>query len=540
MRTPLPILGGLSLFVSLVHGQEPVKIDYGEIRDHLTAAPRGMIHSATNLPFGQDSVTLAIIVDTDGNIESAKATAGPPDFFAQAESLEAKRTFKPFLRNGLPVRATFQDYVSIVPLEQWLEPEILFPEIKDWTTLRITLQRTQCYGPCPAYSVEVKGTGEVTFVGNTNVLITRQHHAQLPKPSIEALLAAFRQADYFSLKDNYSMMVTDSPTYKTSIEFDGQKKSVRDHVGLRVGMPEAVTNLEDSVDRIVGTQKWIKGNAETAPSLAAEKWNFKADTDENRALFARAIDQGPADLVRVFIQNGASPLTMTEHGQGALVSAAGKGDLDLVKLLLANQSNPSPTVLSCALGAAARSKNLTLTQFFLDEKSADVNGPPCGPDAPRTVLMNAVQSGDPKIVEEILAAHPDVNAQDVNGNTALASFPQVEKIIRLLISAGANVNARNNQGQTPIFAACMNQNSGVIRALIAAGADLNLQDQYHQTVLHACFGNEYVKAIVDAGADLTLKNAQGLTAAQAARQMGVIDKAELLETALKQRSKQPQ
>ena len=118
-----------------------------------------------------------------------------------------------------------------------------------------------CYGSCPAYSVAVKGTGEVTYVGTSNVILTGEHHSQIPKRSVEALLAAFRQANYFSLKDNYSLMVTDNPTYKTSIEFDGQKNSVHDYVGWRIGMPEVVTDLEDSIDRIVGTEKWIKGES---------------------------------------------------------------------------------------------------------------------------------------------------------------------------------------------------------------------------------------------------------------------------------------
>ena len=118
------------------------------------------------------------------------------------------------------------------------QPKVPFPEIKDWTTLKISLKRTQCYGPCPSYSVEVKGTGEVTYFGTGNVLVAGQHHAKLAKSSVEALFAAFRQANYFSLKDDYSMFVTDNPTYKTSIEFDGQKKSVLDYVGWRAGMPE--------------------------------------------------------------------------------------------------------------------------------------------------------------------------------------------------------------------------------------------------------------------------------------------------------------
>ena len=89
-----------------------------------------MIHSETNLPPGQDSVTLNIIVDTLGNIESAKATVGPKDFFTQAETLEAKRTFKPFLRNGLPVRATFKITSPSCRSSNGSNPRSHFPKSK--------------------------------------------------------------------------------------------------------------------------------------------------------------------------------------------------------------------------------------------------------------------------------------------------------------------------------------------------------------------------------------------------------------------------
>jgi hypothetical protein len=50
----------------------------------------------------------------------------------------------------------------------------------------------------------------------------------------------------------------------------------------------------------------------------------------------------------------------------------------------------------------------------------------------------------------------------------------------------------------------------------------------------SCFGNAGLKAVIDAGADLAIRNAMGLTASEEARKMGALDKAELLETAMKQ------
>lgn len=78
-----------------------------------------------------------------------------------------------------------------------------------------------------------------------------------------------------------------------------------------------------------------------------------------------------------------------------------------------------------------------------------------------------------------------------------------------------------------------------MRALLSAGADVNAKDRNGQTVLLACFGNPALKEIIAAGADLTIRNQNGRTAAEEARQMGAVDKAELLEAAMKQRGQKP-
>lgn len=248
----------LFLFAGLTYAQEVVKIDGRELRNH-RVEPVKSIHA--NLPpaeFLHDTVTLRVIVDTAGNVESAQAINGPSEFFAQAEDIEHQRKFKPFEKDGVPVRASLDDYVSIFPPEQWGDTSIPFPEIKDWKSLRIRLKRTLCYGPCPAYSVEVSGDGSVDFDGVSNVFIVGHYQARISDEAVRELVAAFRRANYFSLKDRYAAPITDNPTYTISIQFDGITKSVTDYAGVLVGMPEVVEDLESTIDRIAGTEKWIK------------------------------------------------------------------------------------------------------------------------------------------------------------------------------------------------------------------------------------------------------------------------------------------
>jgi ankyrin repeat protein len=543
---------GPSLYLALLlltggvgYSQQPIAVQSTEIWDHANGSP-GVIHSKVppQVP-GEEAVTLHVIVDATGAVESAKAVAGPAQFFAEAEGIEERRTFEPFVRNGVAVRVAFSDYISIVPPEQWAETYVPFPEIKDWNSLRIKLKRTACYGSCPDYSVEVRGDGEVTFQGRSNVLIPGNHRGKISKQSLQELFKTFRRANYFSTRDEYAAMITDNPSYTTSVEFDGHSKSVHDYVGLRVGMPEAVKNVEDSIDRLAGTAKWIKGNEQTGAALVGEKWNFRADTEENRELFAKVVASGSPELTRLFVSKGAPTLSMTKDGDGALVNAAEKGDLELVQLMLGEQTNLPPALLSCALGAAAHSGNVELANFLID-KGADVNGPACGRYGKPTVLMRAAQTGKAEMVEMILDHHPDVNLKDSNGATSLvyalegpSENADTAKTLDLLIGAGADVNSRDNQQQTPIFMACMGQHVEGLRALISAGADVNAKDRNGQTVLMTCFGNAALKVVIEGGADLTIRNQNGRTAAEESRQIGALDKAELLEAAMKQRGEKP-
>jgi hypothetical protein len=240
----------------------PVTIsDYREVVNHRVTLAEPIHVAKKHRPF--ESVALEITVDASGQVVVVEAVRGP-DEFRQAAVDEAKTwTYKPFLRNGKAVPAKFNDYVRLFPPERLPSTHVPFPEIQDWNSLRMTLERTACFGSCPAYTVEISGDGSVVFspvpVTSDWLYPVMIQHSHISHEAVSEMLEAFRKADYFSLEDEYRYAVTDSPTYVTSISFDGHTKSVLDYVGEEVGMPHAVAELEMAIDRLAGTGGWIKG-----------------------------------------------------------------------------------------------------------------------------------------------------------------------------------------------------------------------------------------------------------------------------------------
>jgi ankyrin repeat protein len=107
------------------------------------------------------------------------------------------------------------------------------------------------------------------------------------------------------------------------------------------------------------------------------------------------------------------------------------------------------------------------------------------------------------------------------GTTALHLLVQSEKTlpcIELIISRGANVNTRMQDGSTPLHIAARQSklNKKLIRALIDAGADVNLMTANGRTPLHeiASSPGKNAKAItrllISRGASVNIRDASGL------------------------------
>jgi ankyrin repeat protein len=498
---------------------EAVPIPEEEVASHETGN-----HGAVRLRLAGpmqvfQSVRLTIIVDTTGNVISATPIEGPRQAFEAAAAEAINWKYLQFEKEGAPVKATFTDYVRILPPEKLPKKHEPFPTVNSTDRVVMTLSRSGCYGTCPSYSVEIHGDGTVLYKGNTFVVVTGEHRDHLSGDQVSEILDAFRKADYFSLEDNYSYAVTDCPTYETSFRVDNVFKSVKDYVGDEAGMPESVTKLEEAIDRVADTQKWIKGNAGTVPALKREGWDFKSG--EAAKVLARATQEKNSALVREFLGEGVGVSGSNESGNSALAAAALAEDHATVKLLMkAGAAKDDQEMKNKALGAAARTGDIELVRMLLDY-GADPKGVLREENATSTVLMQAASSGVSEVVEAILGGHPDVNARDEKGRTALwylcdASTYYDEKrhvnraqVVHLLARAHANLNVQDDEGNAPLHEA---YESDIAKALIEDGANVDIRNADGETPLMRNFSVAVSRLLNAAGADIHARDHNGKTA----------------------------
>jgi hypothetical protein len=136
----------------------------------------------------------------------------------------------------------------------------------------ITLQRTTCFGTCPAYKVTIDATGGVVFNGSKmireNGNITPQplgtKNSRISQEQLQELIAEFDRIDYLSLKDAYKegsdcpTYSTDSPSAITTIKTNGTTKSVNHYAGCEGSAAlKDLTALERKIDEIVNTKQWL-------------------------------------------------------------------------------------------------------------------------------------------------------------------------------------------------------------------------------------------------------------------------------------------
>jgi len=83
------------------------------------------------------------------------------------------------------------------------------------------------------------------------------------------------------------------------------------------------------------------------------------------------------------------------------------------------------------------------------------------------------------------------------------------------LDAGADIEAKNRSGRTPLMMAAVTRNAALVKALLARKADVGAQDASGMTALMwAAFGGSpaIVQALLDAGSDVNAQDRNGETA----------------------------
>ena len=82
--------------------------------------------------------------------------------------------------------------------------------------------------------------------------------------------------------------------------------------------------------------------------------------------------------------------------------------------------------------------------------------------------------------EEIVSVHQRNYMSDTVLHT-VCSWGDPEAV-KLVLAAGADVNAKGDQGATPLFNAVMGESAEVVKLLLSAGGDPSLKNDYERLV----------------------------------------------------------
>ncbi|HYP08596.1 MAG TPA: ankyrin repeat domain-containing protein [Bryobacteraceae bacterium] len=150
-----------------------------------------------------------------------------------------------------------------------------------------------------------------------------------------------------------------------------------------------------------------------------------------------------------------------------------------------------------------------------------------------TPLMHAAAFGTAEMVKILLHAGADVNARNDSDATALLWAARQPEKARLLIQAGADVNARSKQGRTPLMVASLRRgNVPTVALLLEKGADVHAKgNRPGFTALRLAAGAgdaEIMRLLIEKGADPDAKDIGGGTPLFAAASSGNADAVRLL------------
>jgi ankyrin repeat protein len=205
--------------------------------------------------------------------------------------------------------------------------------------------------------------------------------------------------------------------------------------------------------------------------------------------FFEAKDYPAAEMVKILLSAGADPNTSLKPDGLTAICEAVERDYDEVakELFEAHATFTCGAVEMTPLHSAVHLNRVGLVKFFLTKGVS--------PDLKESFGIVPLQEANgPYVVEALINAKANVNAKDDNGQTVLdailqccdlmAGTPaqrlqarrsfdaQIAKSVALLVGAGANVKEVSQYGHRPLEVAAARYSPSVLEPLVKAGADV--------------------------------------------------------------------
>ena len=289
----------------------------------------------------------------------------------------------------------------------------------------------------------------------------------------------------------------------------------------------------------------MNGKAETALLLACESAQTESitlllkegsdpniyDAYDSTALHSAVDGRCTNESLQEIISHHAYLNAQNSDGETALWIACSYRQQEMVMILLKAGSNANiadhdgKTSLHAAVLGNCR-KNIIRTMF---DYGAYVNAVD---NTHTTSLMLASKMGKVDAINVLLSAGADRTIEDAYGDTWIhyAIHGDCSKeVLQSIIDQGADVNATNKEGDTPLMLASQNENEDAINVLLSTGANRSrtFKDRYGDTWIHYAVredcSNEVLQSFIDHGHDVNATNEMNVTALMLVSENGNVD-----------------
>ncbi len=219
-----------------------------------------------------------------------------------------------------------------------------------------------------------------------------------------------------------------------------------------------------------------------------------------------AAQNGDLDQVKLLFDNGANIEAQDEFGKTPILCAVEAGKWSIVEFLLDNGANINneTTYQETPLHCAVQEGNLDIVKFLFD-RGADIESQNAYDEKP---LHLAIKAGRLKIVKLLLDQGANINAKDKDGKTPLdiAIDRKHDSILKYLKQAQLNEQ---------LLAAVKDSDFNEVQGLVNRGANVNAKDKDGKTPLHYASRSvhhlDMVKYLISKGADIDVKDNSGRT-----------------------------
>lgn len=240
-----------------------------------------------------------------------------------------------------------------------------------------------------------------------------------------------------------------------------------------------------------------------------------------------AAQKGSRALFKALVRHGAAIDAVDNKGWNIVHHASACGQTAFIRFiavhspdLLHGRDEDGRTAVHIATIYGKWETVSTLIKLNVDPNATDRFG--------RTAFLLAAEYGHFNVLECLRCHGADTSCRDYEGNAAIheAARSGYTGILEYLVQKlGADINAANQKGQTPLHLSVLHRKIDTIQAILRLNGNVNAQNGNGDTPLNlacALASTSIARLLIDHGADPYISNRQNKNAIQLARESGIV------------------